>query len=299
MTRVFKSSLRPVVLFTCALAGFWALLSGINAFRLLGASESKNIPHLRTVLLILGIMYMIAVAIESFGMTAAAIQRAAMVRLYSFLSILTSLLILGASLTQTVVHFTMKTALINQCTSDTTGETVFLSWGFWGSSRTTTLDAQDANAWCQDSWDHDSWADILSFILELVVAVLFVSIAFAYYRQLVDPTSPVNASRAPSNQVMMHPYQGYNNGDRFYPPPEPPVHQDYYDQQFAPPYDGNKLPGYASERGSKLEGDFDVKQDDKADPFSDFDGPSRKNPSPGYEERDLTSRPRPGERDTF
>jgi hypothetical protein len=311
VTRVYKSSLRPVVLFISGLAGLWAFLSGISSFNLFGESQSKNIPHLRTIALILGILYMVAVAIEVFGIAAAVKQRAAMVRLYSFLSILSSILILGGSLVQTIVHFKMKNDLINQCASDSTGQTVYFSWGVWGSSRSTTLDAQEARDWCQNEWDHDSWSDILSFIVELVLAVLFVSIAFAYYKQVIDPTSPVNATRAPSNQVRLQPFGRFNGGQSYPPPPGPPPNQDDYDQGFAPPYDGNKLPGYGSDRDAKYEGDPDAKyhrdgkysgpdkDDDKVDPFSDFDGPSRKDLAPAYEERDLTSRPRPAEGDTF
>jgi len=71
INRVYKSSLRPVVLFISSLAGLWALISGVNAFRLLGQADSGNIPHLRTIALILGILYMIAVVIETFGVAAA------------------------------------------------------------------------------------------------------------------------------------------------------------------------------------------------------------------------------------
>jgi hypothetical protein len=312
INRVYKSSLRPVVLFISSLAGLWALISGVNAFRLLGQADSGNIPHLRTIALILGILYMIAVVIETFGVAAALTQRATMVRLYYFLSILSALLILGGSLVQTIVHFTMKDELINQCTSDESGATVFFSWGFWGSSSSTTLNAQDARNWCQSEWDHDSWADVVAFILELVLAVLFVSINFAYYKQVIDPTSPVNAARAPSNQIHLQPYGGRNDGGQFYPPPPgPPPNPGYYDQGFVPPYDASKPPRYGSDSDVKYEGDPDAKylgdvkygrdemDSDTVDPFSDFDGPSKKDLSPEYEERDMTSRPRPGERDTF
>jgi hypothetical protein len=95
--------------------------------------------------------------------------------------------------------------------------------------------------------------------------MLFVGIAFAYYRQVMDPTSPVNASRVPSTQFRAEGYpERYNppfaNGP-FYPPPGlPPNHGDHgdYDQGFVPPYDGNKLPEYGYEEdygGGKKYGD--------------------------------------------
>lgn len=295
-------------MFISGLAALWALLSGISSFRTLTDDESKQIPHLRTISLILGIVYMIAFVIECFGIMAATLQRAAMVRIYSFLSILSSLLILGGSLTQTIIHFTMKDELLNLCTTDATGDTVFFGFGFWGPSRKDTLDSNEAANWCKNEWDHDSWSDILALLLEIVLALFFVAITFAYYAQVMDPTSPVNNTRIPPNQTRpAYQPEHYNPPYTTYPPP--PGAPPYVDQGFVPPYDANKPPGYAA-RDGKFEGDHDAKsfggdhkygddEDLKEDPFSDFDGPSRKGVSPGYEERDLTSRPRPGDRDTF
>lgn len=118
-----------------------------------------------------------------------------------------------------------------------------------------------------------------------------------------------NAFRAPSNQMFsgsnnnnnmypQHynpPYGGsvpnleYGSGPNAYaPPPGPPP-------QFAHGYsaeDLGKPPGYEGGAGA-YGNDKDLKDhdhdDSKEDPFADFEGASR----------DVTSRPRPGEHDTF
>lgn len=142
-------------------------------------------------------------------------------------------------------------------------------------------------------------------------------IAFAYYRQMLDPSSPANASRAPSSQVRRGafpthydpPYNAsvpnlgydapYTSSGGYAPPPGPPP-QGHLDEQFAPPYEhgDGKLPGYGAGFGDDMK-DMDTK-DSKEDPFSDFDGPSAPAAARMPEvERDVTSRPGPGGRDTF
>lgn len=47
-----------------------------------------------------------------------------------------------------------------------------------------------------------------------VVGVIFTAVAFGYYRQALDPTSPVNASRAPPGQYQMGTYAAYDSYSR-------------------------------------------------------------------------------------
>ena len=55
-------------------------------------------------------------------------------------------------------------------------------------------------AGCKAHWDHDSWGEVIELLITTFLALLFSMIAFAFYRQLLDPASPANASRAPSNE---------------------------------------------------------------------------------------------------
>ena len=150
------------------------------------------------------------------------------------------------------------------------------------------------------------------FLYPPVLMGLFSAIAFAYYHQLLDPTSPANAFRAPTNNlgagtgayynptyVSSLPHLGYNDGNdngggggynttyapygaapQYAPPPGPPP-------QFREPEpDDGKLPEYVGAGyGVGAHGNGGAKKGD--DPFADF------------EEHDVTSRPRPGENETF
>lgn len=115
----------------------------------------------------------------------------------------------------------------------------------------------------------------------LVLGLFFTTIAFAYYRQSLDPTSPANSSRLPSQQAR----------------------RDGQSTHYNPPYDadaGNYVPVYLPsrssadskppdyKRGSYLSygGDKDAKEDD---PFSDYDGPSVPMPTHWVEDRDGTT----------
>lgn len=115
-------------------------------------------------------------------------------------------------------------------------------------------------------------------------------IAFAYYRQVLDPTSPANARRTPpSAQHNMAaaaqqpptfpehynpPYMAYDAP--FAPPAGPPPGQysSPYGPPQGPPPDFGKPPMYTAGSDEHLR---DIK-DDKDDPFSDFDGTSQGKP---------------------
>lgn len=161
-------------------------------------------------------------------------------------------------------------------------------FGLWGPSISETLTPSEAAGFCQSGWDHDSWADIVSLIIEIILGTLFSIMAFAYYRQMQDPTSVANAFRAPSNQMRggypQHynpPYGGPSVPDLPYgagPVPKttyapPPGAPPQFGGGSAPGYDVGdmgKLPGY--ERGGYDGKDQD---DSKEDPFADFEGHPR------------------------
>jgi len=291
------------VISTAFMGALWTLFSAIGFFRSFGVDKTQNVPQIATLSIALGALYMTVFAITCLGIVSAVTQRLVLIRMYSILAGLATLIIIATGLTRVVVHFAWKNDIINECTALSKDKTI-VYFGFWGPIRHDVLDAQEAEEWCRSSWDHGSWSEIVAFLIISVLAVLFTALAFSYYRQVLDPSSPANASRAPSNQARVGAYPshynppynasvpnlpyGYNSGpytgqpyysnqSRYAPPAGPPPG---HDDPFAPP------PGYTG-NGKDYGDDKDSK-----DPFSEFDGQSR-------EERDVTSRPGPGGRDTF
>ncbi|KAL0949997.1 hypothetical protein HGRIS_010006 [Hohenbuehelia grisea] len=238
---------------------------------------------------------------EVFGLVAAVTRRLVLIRIYALLSAVAALTVFASSLLRVIIHFTEKNDLISECTTLSTGDEIIYRFGLFGPIRSERLSPGQADAWCRRAWDRDSWAEIVSLLITLFLGVMFSIVAFAYYRQMLDPSSPANASRAPSSQVRMEiptyynpPYNasvpnlGYNPSPQYQPqyaPPAgpPPVHRD---ETFVPPHD-SKPPGYTG--AGRLDAD------DKENPFADFDGPSNRD----FGERDVTSRPGPDGRDTF
>jgi len=305
VTRVYRRNLRPIVISTAFLAAIWSLFSGIGWFRSYGIDKDQHVPHIANLSLALGALYMAIFVIGVFGMYSAATQRVGLLRIYTFLASFATLVVMGAGLTRVVTHFVWKNDIISECTILTANKQV-VYYGFWGGIEADNLDPKKAAAWCRNYWERNSWSEVVAFLILTVLGILFTILTFAYYRQLLDPTSAANASRAPSSQVRIGafpshynpPYNAsvpnlsysysagpYSGQPQYAPPPGPPP---THDEAFVPPYDG-KPPGYT---GGTVKG-FDADDKDDKNPFADFDGPNTR------EERDVTSRPYPGGPESF
>ena len=176
---------------------------------------------------------------------------------------------------------------------------------------------------CNNAWNRDSLDEILFLIFEIrtsgpfspsyvstrsrcsrmhaVVAIFFTMIAWAYYHQVLDPTSAANVSRTPANPLQGPPNQypdhynppydaeggfGYNApwqqqpAPQYAPPPgPPPSHTEMgYGVGMGLGSDVKDAKGSTTTRGER---DLGVRGDDESettkfeDPFADFDGPSK------------------------
>jgi len=261
------------------IAAIWALAWTVTSFKQLSLANSDDFPKLAPLAIAQGVMFAVACAIQVFGLVAAGTERLPLIRLYAFLCALSALTVVGVGIMRIVTHFVFKSDLIAECTEIVQTGDIGSVFGIWGSDPSTNLDPTEAAQYCDSQWNRDSWLEIISVVLEIFLGLLFTSIAFAYYRQSLDPTSPANAARLPSNQTGRDypthynpPYDESAYAPVYLPPPGPP------------PIDG-KPPDY--KRGSYLSGgDKDVKEDD---PFSDYDGPSVPMPTHWVEDRDVTS----------
>jgi len=194
------------------------------------------------------------VVIELFGIFGAVQRSLAMIRIYAPLAFIALLMTSGAEILRIVVHFMFKNALIAECTTDVTGDTVFSTFGFFGSHDAHNLTPSEAASFCQSAWDHDTFTDIAWFLVATLLGSLFASIVYSYYRQLMDPTSV--ESRMANQNVPLQTFGGpapyapgpYAPGPYAQGPYGPGGHA--YGQSMdglqygAPPYDNAKLPGY-------------------------------------------------------
>ncbi|KAI5994530.1 hypothetical protein EDC04DRAFT_1235237 [Pisolithus marmoratus] len=281
VTRVYKRSLRPIVLAMAVVAALWSLAFAVAGYRELATDENDNFHKLAPLAVVQGVLYTVVLLFQGFGIMAAATQRTRLIRIFTYLSALTTLFAVGVSFMRVITHFTFKSDLIAECEILAQNGSTDSMFGFWGSDPGSNLDATDAASYCNDMWSRDSWAEILLLIALIVIGLGFTSTAFAYYRQVIDPTSPVNSSRAPANQVRMNEFPAYNNAPYDAPAYAPPAGP--------PPFDGSGKPPQYDYGGYTSFGDDKGKDEDsKNDPFSDYVTPPM--PTHWAEERDVTSR---------
>ncbi|KAH9829211.1 uncharacterized protein C8Q71DRAFT_728201 [Rhodofomes roseus] len=258
LRRAYAYNLRPVVGAVALIAAIWSLLA-------VTADKHYEANKLATFAVVLGIIYAVVTGIEAFGVMAAISQRLWMARIYALLSVGSALAAVAAGFMRVIVHFTLK------------------EYGFWGPTFDTKLSAGQANDYCKGIWSHDSAVEIISLIIEMLLAAFFCMLSFAYYHQLLDPTSAANVTRRPGPAAV--PPRDFDDGagagaqgfpSHYNPPylgydaPAPHAVPPYDEADGAKgdlPYGGAKPPMY-SEDDIATYGRYGAKA---ADPFADFD----------------------------
>jgi hypothetical protein len=246
VTRVYKRTLRPVVIFITLITSIWALVWAVDAFQDI-SYHRQFLPQLATFDIALGSLYIAVAVIEAFGIFAAVKATISLVRFYSIASIVALLCALAAESVRTALHFQFKGQLIDECTNELTGLTV-RHGGYFRPGSTEILNPDRARELCSGYWNHDSFRNIAWLIVALLLGLFFVSIAFSFYRQLLDPST---VRTAPTNVYRMQ-AQG------MYPPPQGPIpgyapYNPYPD--YVPPYDPHKPPIYSQGGWSGPTGD--------------------------------------------
>ena len=117
-----------------------------------------------------------------------------------------------------------------------------------------------------------------------VLGLFFTSIAFAYYRQALDPGSAANSYRVPFN-----PGRRDNHPTHYSPPYDGTSYVPVYLPSVGPPPADGKPPEYKRASDVLFREENDAKEEDA---FSDYDGPSVPMPTHWVEDRDATSPPR-------
>jgi len=246
----------------------------VSSFKQLQIVQQDNLPKLAPLLIAQGTMLAVSCLFQTFGAVASGMQRFRLVRLYAPLCALSSLLVAGVGIMRVVTHFLYKSEWITECTTVVQNGSSEWIFGIWDLSST---DGQtDPSQYCSSQWSHDSWAEIIAVILVILLGLLFTSLAFAYYRQSLDPTSPINSSRLPADQARQDAYPAHYN-----PPYDGTAYMPVYLPPPGPPPSDAKPPEY--KRGSYVGDDKDAKE---RDPFSDFDGPSVPMPTHWVEDRE-------------
>lgn len=279
--KVYPYSLRPVVLITSFCTFLYLLLVSISNFKDIGSSGNNTIMNIFDILT--GALLMTVAIIEVIGFAGALKTNLKLATLYSRLTVPGFVLVVACEIINIVGHYSFKDRIINDCVSRNTGAVVTSGWGWFGTGgSSTTLNAADAQNYCNRSWKYDSTWEIVWLIVTIVLGVPFVLFSFAFVRQLQDPTSvrvretnlgwwnrrnnqPPSAQYG--NQYSSGPYDPQSQSQVYSYPPAP-----YGAGAYAPPSgpppplgsDANRdLPGY--ERGD-MEDDFDDRKSPATSP---------------------------------
>jgi len=269
-TRFYRSNLRPVIIGIGTISAIYALLWGGSSFSNIHVDKSQGLGNLVPFDVALGAAYMVVAAVEIFGIISAVKQSIPATKLYSMLSLLVSILVFGAELLRIVIHFKFKQEMIDQCTSavQTNNGEQDNYFGWFGGNAANNLSPQQASDFCHNAWSHNTFSDIAWLIVSLICSLVFASLAYSYYRQLLDPSSGAARSRPQAaDNVPLDTFRNYgqyndyaeatglpyNARGRASPPAS----------EYAPPYEPSKLPGYGG--GPSEMGDPDKKNLEEVD----------------------------------
>ncbi|KAI9464046.1 hypothetical protein BJY52DRAFT_1184444 [Lactarius psammicola] len=227
-------------------------------------------PSLR---IVLGSLYAGTTAIFVFGIVAATTKRLALIRIFAFLAVVATTIVIAAGLLRTIVHFMLKDDLISECTTLAQGTDVVFRWGIWTADPRDNLSPDEATK----SWNRDSFSEIVWLIGEIVVMTSFAVLAVSYAQQESALVSGAKPERLPTTYAPAYGAgHGYAAGDEstlnlpevqyndqpYAPPPGPP-----------PPFD-RSLPAYGGDEADKKDLDPVKTADD--DPFADFEDHPRR-----------------------
>jgi len=269
VNRVMKQSLRSAVIPFSLAGAVWSLASTITIFQELGIDRGQHKKRLATFSVVLGSLYAGTTAIFIFGIVAAATKRLALIRIFSVLAIVATVIVIAAGLLRTIVHFMLKSDLLNECITLAQGNDVAFRWGIWSTDPGSHLSLADATKFCNDAWNHDSFSEIVWLIAEIFLMALFATIAYSYAQQETAIAAGGKRDRLPATYAPAYPAgPAYAAGGEstvtlpdldynkpYAPPPGPP-----------PAFDGS-LPAYGNDEDVKR--DRDVKTAE--DPFADFE----------------------------
>lgn len=281
---MYRGDLRSVVIVMAVVGAVWALIWTVGSFEDIHTDKTFGTPKLGTLDIVLGAIFAATAAIEIFGIGAATSRRVSLMQSFTLLSIIGCVLVIGSQILLFVLHFVFKTALINECEQLSQNATVVERIGVWGPIVTDKLEPDQIAQACTDLWSHDSITSFVWIVVVALYALFSTVLAFAYVHQLRDPTSVVNASRAPSNQARAAAYApsnfGPGYGQQHYQPPYANAavpNLSYGAGPYAPPpgpppgaYSNANLPGYDAD-AAKGPGYGTDKGDD---PFADFESRS-------------------------
>lgn len=261
MNRTYPHSLRPILLFACFISLCYLILLGVQDFKTAGQTGVSG--KYKTFTIVQGILFMAAAGIEIFGLVSTFSQKLPLARTYSFLSLIGFGAVVASQIIGVIVIFAYKNEVLSSCsTFYTSSGNIDNSGWFWSDNNNNVpMSTDDANKYCSTLWSRSRTWEIIWLIVTATIGALFCLFAFAYARQLSDPSSVRSKLPASSQFAQQQQYGNWQGGSgmpydpeaqhRYPPPPMQP-------NMYAPPSGAPPPPEYKV-RPSMDDVDFDAK----------------------------------------
>jgi len=205
---VYQANWRNVVIAVAGINAIRFLIHATNSFTDGEADKIFHAPKLAHASCAIGVLYLITVVIQVFGVFSALSERLALIRIYAHLSFLSALLIVVAGFVGGITFFAYSDDLIHECVSlsvigSLQTKPLFKGKAFKWSNPTPSI----ANTHCISAWGRSGVSQVLSiFLFSVFPAIIFFILAFVYYRQVTDPAHAASLigrkPKAPANPTV-------------------------------------------------------------------------------------------------
>lgn len=273
--RVYKRSMRPVVMTTSFFTFLYVLLVAVSDFK--KVDDQGNTSAMKLFDILIGALLISVAVIEVLGFVGALKSNLKLATLYSKLTVPGFAIVVAAEVLGIIGHYRFKTTTIDRCVANSTG-TVSSSGGIFGfgTGNGTVMSEADAQDYCKSQWSYDSNWEIVWLVITLLVGVPFVLFSFAYVRELHDPSQVMHSTGAgffgrnrqppsaqyghqgpydpPSQAYAMNAYPPAPFG-AYAPPSGPPPQQEPDYPRDLPKYDRGMMEGDFDDRKSPVSPD--------------------------------------------
>ncbi|KAI0252809.1 hypothetical protein BJV78DRAFT_1199146 [Lactifluus subvellereus] len=190
--RMSTDNLRGTVVGFAIMGAIWSLVS---LFRETSTDKAQHQKRLATFALVLGSLYAGILAILLFGIVAAVTKRLILVRIFSFLAVVATVIAIASGFLRTILHFMLKDGLIAECTALATGHQKVYIWGVWTSNPGDRLTPDEANLYCKRAWSHDSFSEIFWLIVEISARAYPSILTLRHLTKCRSSPAPVHSCR--------------------------------------------------------------------------------------------------------
>jgi len=194
--QLYKASWKNPIIAVAGLNGLRFAYAAYNAAEDAVVDDMEGSETLLKVSIALCVMYVIASAIEIYGIIGVSLQRLSLIRAYLYLTLFASILTTGAGVLKGVSYFVFAEELMYECVSLATEGRTYEKSTFRGHiwpGSVFAVSKRFAGKFCVAAWAHHAWSVVASvFLFSLAPAMIYYVLVYTYHRQTIDPNHHAN-----------------------------------------------------------------------------------------------------------